>query len=1092
MYSTSRYRRRAYLYYDPYRSYYDPYYYSPAYDQNDEEYDEGYTTEQYSSVDDRELVGEISAMSIDASGSNTAGNNSGLPSWPGSKYADPDVHYDFSFPIPKPREPQIPPPPFDLNGGYVADCRGEVRNCFVVDRLRLVKEFMLPGETRNHYYSPDADQEYCRCEPLIYISVRDIANVKSGDIGGKSDIYYKVLWYRDGEWQEVQKSQITKNTLSVHYHDASAPIIPNVTGMAANTQEWKRPGAVWQDAKSKVFCKLINTTAKDVDSIELKIEVFDYDFGSSDDFLGEIKYTLHALQASSYTVQPNIVTSELQSRSDHKDKGIKGTVTFEAYLYNHRQLATFYMESPPYKAVEVYKHDIEERKLIHQRDLEEWETDEKLRQYMLLGQPIRRPEGNDLIEVSNWVKASNDRYQQWLNAVLPAPVAPIPTQKFPFTAPTLQFFGLTSGKAQVLITLDAGRNLVPSDDNGLADPYVLIELRHPSGDEAKVQRTVSWRRFATLDPAWRCQFVMFVDTKTLGNDFIIHGEVWDYDNGVDDDFMGSFDLAVNLASFIAPPLMWVPLRPMPSNPDATVTGEVNLAVAITPASMRSFPPDQVPEAEFAAFQNLAVYDYQKRMEDLDELHAHNLREHSKHMVAYQAQLTAQQALVAANSMWRPSPDQCLLNPGVWRCSNEGGFRLSVNKDGSVAWTSSTLDESDPRLVVVPLDHPMNVYAFKSVHHGFLVVDEKGLSATGATLEDAKVRGAFQASRNANGSLTLTRREYDVKSSQFVYAPIRLNTLNDIYTNNDMFRVLDRSNPVQMNILTVPAGANLLGGFSFQIKLYGNPGDSARFVLRVRPWDYATGNFAGPVLYQNESAKSVPSNFQEGNVGFEVISCPFASPVQLVSGQAYAFSVEFASNLSASNDMSALLAHCTDPFHPAFPGIMSVSTDSANTFSGFDARQTGGLLCFDANFTSNFHHLAEATRMNLSFVFMESAAEFQTHDHPEAKAETTALPLAQVRTPEEVADYLQVNLSLGSLRDVVIMSGVNADSVMVMMDTDWANLGVTDSKVLVALTELQTQMKAAHPAPAYMPAPQGADVAAGNLILLSDLVNQPSA
>jgi hypothetical protein len=94
-------------------------------------------------------------------------------------------------------------------------------------------------------------------------------------------------------------------------------------------------------------------------------------------------------------------------------------------------------------------------------------------------------------------------------------------------------------------------------------------------------------------------------------------------------------------------------------------------------------------------------------------------------------------------------------------------------------------------------------------------------------------------------------------------------------------------------------------------------------------------------------------------------------------------------------MSALLAHCTDPFHPAFPGIMSVSTDSANTFSGFDARQTGGLLCFDANFTSNFHHLAEATRMNLSFVFMESAAEFQTHDHPEAKAETTALPLAQV-------------------------------------------------------------------------------------------------
>ena len=52
-----------------------------------------------------------------------------------------------------------------------------------------------------------------------------------------------------------------------------------------------------------------------MDSVELKIEVFDYDFGSSDDFLGEIKYTLHALQASSYTVQPNIVTSELQSRT---------------------------------------------------------------------------------------------------------------------------------------------------------------------------------------------------------------------------------------------------------------------------------------------------------------------------------------------------------------------------------------------------------------------------------------------------------------------------------------------------------------------------------------------------------------------------------------------------------------------------------------------------------------------------------------------------------------------------------------------------------------------------------------------------------
>jgi hypothetical protein len=153
-----------------------------------------------------------------------------------------------------------------------------------------------------------------------------------------------------------------------------------------------------------------------------------------------------------------------------------------------------------------------------------------------------------------------------------------------------------------------------------------------------------------------------------------------------------------------------------------------------------------------------------------------------------------------------------------------------------------------------------------------------------------------------------------------------------------------------------------------------------------------------ICVKNESIKSVPSNFQEGNnVGFEVIACPFASPVQLVSGQAYAFTVEFADKESASKlDMSALLAHCTDPFHPAFPGILSGSMDSANTLSGyFDALQPGGLLCFGANFTSNFHHLAEATRLNLSFVFMESVAEFQTHDHPEAKAETTALPLAQV-------------------------------------------------------------------------------------------------
>ncbi len=108
---------------------------------------------------------------------------------------------------------------------------------------------MLPNERKDSHFYTDNKLKAKQFNPLMYISVRDIANVKSGDIGGKSDIYYKVLMMFRGEWQEIKKSEITKNTLSVHYHDASAPIIPDVThqvGKAVNVQEWKRPGAVWQ------------------------------------------------------------------------------------------------------------------------------------------------------------------------------------------------------------------------------------------------------------------------------------------------------------------------------------------------------------------------------------------------------------------------------------------------------------------------------------------------------------------------------------------------------------------------------------------------------------------------------------------------------------------------------------------------------------------------------------------------------------------------------------------------------------------------------------------------------------------------------
>jgi hypothetical protein len=327
---------------------------------------------------------------------------------------------------------------------------------------------------------------------------------------------------------------------------------------------------------------------------------------------------------------------------------------------------------------------MEEKNKIYERDHEEWVEDEKLRAHLLLSQPIPRPSilpmfdspvdhgitsivnsANRFLEgqIINWFRASEERYQAWIRSTLPPPPEPpAAPATIEFRTPTLELFETAlRTRSLVMVTLDSARNLEPSDDNGLADPYVVLQLKKKYATLADTT-AVSWRRVSTLDPTWRCQLALEVPVSSSKNDYTLEGTVWDYDNGIDDDYMGAFTIDLNTTVDSVGGLQWIPLIDRRINPNAAAAatprdlGDIQVAVSVVSNATRQtyLASEQKKQEEFKLFMQHVDYDHITRLADLVAFHAYEVREYKEHLLGYQKQVAAQQALLANASAWQPN------------------------------------------------------------------------------------------------------------------------------------------------------------------------------------------------------------------------------------------------------------------------------------------------------------------------------------------------------------------------------------------------------------------------------------------------------